>query len=224
MNTPQPNAPTPPTPPVIPVSTTPLGAVQTLISQLPPPVASQSTPSPHTTPASPLEISPYAPVPTSSTPAPAPVHATETATDPTVPAPASVSLHGGRAPTPPRENARVTRSYPALPEPSRLPPRPIPLLGGDGFRRRTAHYIDDETVRQTRDDRVHVRSLVTNYISSWPPDPSAAAAASFDQYPEGSVGARLRPSVDDATAECAKAERTGENERRLSLSTVNPFC
>ena len=167
MSTPQPNASTPPTvsaPPVIPLPTTPLGAVQTMMSLLSPPVASQGAPSPHPAPASHPEISPDAPVPTSVPPASAtaPTPATYIAANPTFPAPASVSSHGGRAPTPPRETARTTRySYPTLPEPSHPPPaRPIPLPGVNCFRRMTPHYTDSETIRQTRDDRVHVRSLV----------------------------------------------------------------
>lgn len=191
MSTPQPNAPTPPptepTPPVIPAPTIPLGAVQTLISQLPP-VASRSAPSPHTTPVSPVEISPDAPVHAfspASAPAPAPALATQIAADPADPAPASALLHGERAPTPPRGTARVTRSYPALvvPEPSLPPPRPIPLPGFHGFHRQATHYTDAEMVRQ-HDDGVH--------------------------YPAGSVGARLHPTIDDATLECAKAARTAQ--------------
>ncbi|KAI9435139.1 hypothetical protein H4582DRAFT_706167 [Lactarius indigo] len=61
MSTPPPNASTPPTfhiPPVISVPTTPLGAVQTMISLLSPPGAAQGAPSPHAVPASPAEISP----------------------------------------------------------------------------------------------------------------------------------------------------------------------
>ncbi|KAH9029773.1 hypothetical protein EDB83DRAFT_1856853 [Lactarius deliciosus] len=232
MSTPQTNAPTPPptgpTHPAIPAPTIPLGAVQTLISQLPP-VAPQSAPSPYTTPASPVEISSDAPVHASSpsAPEPAPAPATQIAADPADPAPASAFSHGEHAPTPPRGIARVTRSYPVIvpEEPSLPPPRPIPLPGFHGFRRQTTHYTDAEMVRQ-HDDRVHVRSLVNTYLSSWPPDASTAGAGapSFDQYPEGSVGARLHPTIDDATLECAKATRTGENKRRLSLHTMDIFC
>ncbi|KAH9056325.1 hypothetical protein EDB87DRAFT_1687659 [Lactarius vividus] len=220
MSTPQPNAPPPPstgpTPPVIPVPTIPLGAVQTLISQLPP-VAPQNAPSPHTTPVSPVEISsdvlvhessPASPPASASEPTPA----AQIAADPADPAPVSALSHGERAPTPPRGTARVTRSYPVLvPEVSLPPPRPIPLPGFHGFRRQNALYADAEMVRQ-HDDRVHVRSLVNTYLSSWPPDPSAGGAgtSSFDQYPEGSVGARLHPTIDDATLECAKAARTAQ--------------
>ncbi|KAH8990669.1 hypothetical protein EDB86DRAFT_2938702 [Lactarius hatsudake] len=209
MSTPQTNAPPPPptgpTPPAIPGPTIPLGAVQTLISQLPP-VASQSAPSPYTTPASPVEISSDAPVhassPSAPAPEPAPAPATLIAADPAIPAPASaLSSHGEHVPTPPRGTARVTRSYPVIvpEEPSLPPPRPIPLPGFHGFRRQTTHYTDAEMVRQ-HDDRVHVRSLVNTYLSSWPPDASTA----------GSVGARLHPTIDDATLECAKAARTAQ--------------
>ncbi len=222
MSTPQPNASTPPTvstPPVIPVPTTPLGAVQTMMSLLSPPVTSQGAPSLHPAPASHPEISSDAPVPASVPPAPAsaPTPATYIAANPTFPAPASVSSQGGHAPTPPHGTTRTARySYPTLPELSHPPPpRPISLPGVNCFRRMTAHYTDSETVRQTRDDRVHVGFLVTTYASSWLADPSAAGASSFDQYPDGSVGARLEPTVDIAEAESKKAARTGENKRRL---------
>ncbi|KAH9008616.1 hypothetical protein EDB84DRAFT_1595689 [Lactarius hengduanensis] len=161
-------------------------------------VASRSAPLPHTTPVSPVEISPDAPVHAftpASAPAPAAL-ATQIAADRADRAPVSALSHGERAPTPPRGTARVTRSYPVLVrEPSLPPPRPIPLPGFHGFRRQATHYTDAEMVRQ-HDDRVHVRSLVNTYLSSWPPDPSAggAGASSFDQYPE----------------ECAKAARTAQ--------------
>ncbi|KAI9455704.1 hypothetical protein BJY52DRAFT_1279301 [Lactarius psammicola] len=193
MSTPQPNASTPPTvPPVITVPTTPLGAAQTLISLLSPPGASQGTPSAQSALASLLQMSADASAPASTSPASAsappapapaspsaPAPATQTAADPADPAAASVSSHGGREHTPPRGTARVTRSYPALPEPSHPPARPIPIPGGDGYRRLTAHYADSETAWQARDDG--------------------------DLNREKSVALRLKPTIDAATVERDKA-------------------
>ena len=220
MSTPQPNAPTTsagPAPPVVPGPTTPLGAVQTMISLLSPPTASQGAPSSHLTTASPVEISP--PMPAFALPAPPPpvpasvfVPATQVPADITLPAAASVSSHGERA-SPPRGTARVTRSYSALPELGLPPPRPIPVPGGDGFRRPTAHYEYSETVGQTRDEKKSsVRSSITTYVPSWPADPPAAAgASSLDQFPQGTVGARLDPTVAEAEKECDKAAKTGDD-------------
>ncbi|KAH9056321.1 hypothetical protein EDB87DRAFT_1261514 [Lactarius vividus] len=158
MTTPQPNASTSTTghiPPVV-SGPTPLGAVQTMMSSLPPPVASLGAPSAHTTPVSPPEISlgAYAPISV-------PAHTTHTAADPTAFAPASVSSYGGRVPTPPRETTRDTRySFPALPEPSHPPPpRPIPLPGVNCFGRLTAHHTDSETIWHSPDDGLNVSSL-----------------------------------------------------------------
>ncbi|KAI9455703.1 hypothetical protein BJY52DRAFT_1188255 [Lactarius psammicola] len=200
MSTPQSNASTPPStvpnPPVITVPTTLLDAVPTAMSLLSPPDASQGAPSPHSAPASHPEISPYAP--------PAPTPATHIA-NPTIPAPASISSYDGRAPTPPHGAARTMRySYPTLPEPSHPPPppppppRPIPLPGVNCFRRVTAHYSDSETVQQTRDDTVH---LADHFATG-------ASPSSFDQYSDGTVGARLQPSVNVAKAESKKATQT----------------
>ncbi|KAH9056320.1 hypothetical protein EDB87DRAFT_1261254 [Lactarius vividus] len=181
MSTPPPNASTEPTfhiPPVISVPTTPLGAVQTMISLLSPPAAAQGAPPPHPTPSSPAEISPDVPVHASAPPAPAPPPPTHIATDPADPAPASISSHSGRPYTPPRGTARVTRSYPALPEPAHPPPRPVPLPGADG-RRLTAHYADSETAWHTRDD--------------------------VDPNREKTVALRLKPTIDAAIYERDKA-------------------
>ena len=223
MSTPQPNAPTTPAgspPPVIPMPTTPLGAVQTMLSMLSPPAGSQgTTPPPHPTHASPVEmISDLVPVLSSVLPAHAPpAHphphgpATQTPGDITMPAAASTSSHGRT--TPPRAHARVTRSYSALPEISLPPPRPIPVPGGDLFRRPTGHYEYSETVREKKKESP-VRSSITAYVSSWPADPTAVSSDQFND--PKMVGARLDPTVEEAEKECVKAEVTGEKaERRL---------
>ena len=159
--------------------------------------------------------------------------ATQVVGDITMPPAASVSSHGGRASPPRAPAARVTRSYSGLPELLHHipPPGPIPVPGAvplrHSFRRPTAHYADTETVGQTTNDekKSPVRSSNTTYVASWPADPAAAgvaaaAAASspFDQYPQGSVGARLDPTVDEADIECKKAQTTGKNEGRNFLT------
>jgi hypothetical protein len=207
MSTPQPNAPTTPagpTPPVIPVPTTPLGAVQTMMSLLSPPAPSQGAPSSHPTSALPVEISPEALVrafspPAHAPPAHVPAHATQIPADITLPAAASVSSHGGRN-TPPR-TARVMRSYPALPELGLPPPRPIPVPGGDGFCRSTAHYEHSETVEQTQDDKEKkspVRSSITTYVSSWPADPPPLISSSQVRLAHDWIR-RLRKPRESAT-------------------------
>ncbi|KAI9435142.1 hypothetical protein H4582DRAFT_2172272 [Lactarius indigo] len=125
MSTPQPNASTPPTvhtPPTISVPT-PVGAVQTMMSFLPPPVASQGAPpTTHPTPASHPEIPPDAHLP-SHTSILAP--ATQIAANLNAHASASVSSYGGRAPTPPHGTARDRDphySFPTLPELLHHPP------------------------------------------------------------------------------------------------------
>ncbi|KAH8977157.1 hypothetical protein EDB83DRAFT_1622683 [Lactarius deliciosus] len=183
MSTPPPNESTHHTfhiPPVISVPTTPLGAVQTMISLLSPPATAQGAPPPHAMPTSPAGISPDVPVHASAPPPPPPPPAppTHIATDPVDPALGSVSSHGPRASTPPRGTARVTRSYPALPELSHPPPRPVPLPGADG-RRLTAHYADSETAWHTRDD--------------------------VDPTREKTVALRLKSTIDSATVERDKA-------------------
>jgi len=118
---------------------------------------------------------PTHPPPTLQPPAPEPPYSPVVATvqlvvDPATSArPASVSSHGeqgGRVPTPPRGTARVTRSYPVLPEAvHRPPPRPIfPPSGGDLHNRRsTAHYQDSVTAG--RDDiNDPVRSFNTTCV------------------------------------------------------------
>lgn len=180
MSTPPPNESTHHTfhiPPVISVPTTPLGAVQTMMSLLSPPASAQGAPPPHATPASPAQFSPDVPV-QASAPPPPPAPPTHIATDPTDPALGSVSSHGARASTPPRGTARVTRSYPALPELSHPPPRPVPLPGADG-RRLTAHYADSETAWHTRDD--------------------------VDPTREKTVALRLKSTIESATQERDKA-------------------
>jgi hypothetical protein len=71
----------------------------------------------------------------------------------------SVSSRGdgsgeGRAVTPPRGFARVTRSYPALPDATHAP-RPIRVSHAQ--RRTTGTYVDSETAWHTYDDRDPVR-------------------------------------------------------------------
>ncbi|KAI9465614.1 hypothetical protein BJY52DRAFT_1383499 [Lactarius psammicola] len=102
----------------------PLGAVQTN-SLLSPPIASQGTPTPYSTSAPSLEISADAPVSVSAPHGPGPAPGTQFAAGPIVPAPTPVSSYGGLAPVPLRGTARVTHSYPALPEAPNPPLRPI---------------------------------------------------------------------------------------------------
>ena len=152
-STSQPNESAQPTrhlPPVISVPTTPLGAVQSMMSLLPSLTHSQGAPH---------EVPPGTYVPGSAPPPPprahAPAPATQFAADVAVPAPAaSVSSHGGRPHTPPRATARVTRSSSALPELSYIPPLPIPVPGGPALRRSTAtaHYADNDSFMGARDD------------------------------------------------------------------------
>ena len=73
--------------------------------------------------------------------------------------PRSVSSRGGgsgeeRAATPPRGTARVTRSYPALPDATH-PPRPIRLSHVQ--RRPTGAYVDSEMAWHASEDRDTVR-------------------------------------------------------------------
>ncbi|KAH9020197.1 hypothetical protein EDB84DRAFT_1622993 [Lactarius hengduanensis] len=207
MSSPPPNESTHHTfhlPPVISVPTTPLGAVQTMISLLSPPASAQGAPPPHATPASHAEISPDVPV-HAYAPPPPPTPPTHIATDPADPALGSVSSHGARASTPPRGTARVTRSYPALPELSHPPPRPVPLPGADG-RRLTAHYADSETAWHTRDDVDPVRSPITAYyVPAWPAADSSVGDSSLDQTREKTVALRLKSTIDSATQERDKA-------------------
>jgi hypothetical protein len=148
---PQPNESTGRAPSTIPVPTTPLGAVQTMMSLFPHLAASQGGQPAHT-------VSPDTYAPASGPHAhPPPASATQFVPDITVPAPAaSVSSHGGRPYTPPR-TARVTRSTSGVADLSSYhPPRPvIPPLNGEGLRRSTAttHFEDIEGLRPTGDDQ-----------------------------------------------------------------------
>ncbi len=77
-------------------------------------------------------------------------------------APMSVSSRGdgsgeGHAITPPRGVARVTRSYPAIPD-AVHPPRPVRV--SRVHRRPTGTYADNEMAWHTYDDRDPVRSFV----------------------------------------------------------------
>lgn len=139
----------------------------------------------HASAASPTSAHAHAPPPGPPPLGSAP--ATQIAPDVTVPpVAASTSSHGGRPHSPPRGTARVTRSSSALPELGYIHPRPIPVPGGDAYRRSTAHYAESETFApgNIRDD----------------PNKS--------NFPPGTVGFRLDPTVRDAKKECVKAERT----------------
>ncbi|KAH9170009.1 hypothetical protein EDB89DRAFT_2230957 [Lactarius sanguifluus] len=139
MSTPPPNASTQPTfhiPPVISVPTTPLGAVQTMISLLSPPATAQGAPPPHAIPASPVEISPDVPVHASALPAPPPPPAppTHIATDPADPALASVSSHGARASYAPTRNCPRHALLPSAARafaPTTASPKRLGILGTD---------------------------------------------------------------------------------------------
>ena len=169
-------------PSVISVPTTPMGAMQTMLNMLSTHQAgSQGAPAPVATrdihiPTSAQEIanmaealvhasasaapaSPHALThspPPGSPPPPAPAPTTQFVADVTIPpVAASSSSHGGRPHTPPRGTARVTRSSSALPELGYIQPRPIPVPGGDAYRRSTAHYAESETFApiNARDDQ-----------------------------------------------------------------------
>ena len=227
-------------PSVISVPTTPMGAMQTMLNMLSTHQAgSQGAPAPVATrdihiPTSAQEIanmaealvhasasaapaSPHALThspPSGSPPPPAPAPTTQFVADVTIPpVAASSSSHGGRPHTPPRGTARVTRSSSALPELGYIQPRPIPVPGGDAYRRSTAHYAESETFApiNARDDqekksKVRVHSFPIAFSVFFADRPVS------DQFPPGSVGFRLEPTVSEAKAECIKAERTGENE------------
>jgi hypothetical protein len=99
--------------------------------------------------------------------------------------PASVSSHGGGSPggrpiTPPDGVARITRSYPTLPEATHPPPpRPIRVSHGGVHRRPTGPYTDSATAWQLYEDK--------------------------DPFRERSVGERLKPTIDAADIEHTKA-------------------
>jgi len=132
-----------------------LGAAQNAISRL-------THPTPHATPA-PQTRSPVPDIPReqpaeASSPTEGPQ---QRAADSTAQGQGSrsVSSRGGgsgeeRAATPPRGVARVTRSYPALPDATH-PPRPIRISHVQ--RRPTGAYADSETVWHASDDRDTVR-------------------------------------------------------------------
>ena len=143
-------------PPVISVPTTSRGAVQTMMSMIPSLGHTQDAPSSHPVAVSPHEMAPGTYVPGATPPPNGHAPATQIAADIAVPAPAaSISSQGGRPHSPPRATARVTRSSSALPELSYIHPRPIPVPGGEVFRRSTAtaHHADDDSFLDTRDDR-----------------------------------------------------------------------
>ncbi|KAI0300699.1 hypothetical protein B0F90DRAFT_399686 [Multifurca ochricompacta] len=137
-------------------SNTPFGAVKTMLSQLSPVPLPQTIPAyHHPVPEGSRDILADAPAVTYAALS-SPTQAARRTAETTLPA-ASVSSHGGgggRVTTPPRGTARVTRSYPALPDASHPPPRPIPLPGADLLRRPTGGpYGDSDTAWQARDDR-----------------------------------------------------------------------
>ncbi|KAH9023778.1 hypothetical protein EDB85DRAFT_1869165 [Lactarius pseudohatsudake] len=68
-----------------------------------------------------------------------------------------------------------------------------------------------ETALQPCDDtgRDPVRSLITDYVSSWPAN-SSTGASSLDQYREKSVGDQLQPMTTAATTERNKAARAAQ--------------
>lgn len=196
-------------PSVISVPTTPGGAMQTMLSMLSSHVGSQgaqpstrqiSIPTSaqeiaqmadafvHASAASPTSAHAHAHAPPAGPPPSAHALATQIASDGVTfpPAAASTSSDGGRPHSPPRVPPRVTRSSSALPELGYIHPRPIPIPGGEAYRRSTAHYAESETFgpTNTKDDQEK------------------------SKFQPGTVGFRLDPTVKYAKAECAKAERT----------------
>ena len=169
-------------PSVISVPTTPMGAMQTMLNMLSSHQAgSQGAPAATRDihiPTSAQEIanvaealvhaSPFAAPgsPHTHSPPPAPAPTTQFVSDVTVPpVAASASSHGGRPHSPPRGTARVTRSSSALPELGYIHPRPIPVPGGETFRRSTAHYAESETFgpTNTRDDQGKIKVRVYSF-------------------------------------------------------------
>jgi hypothetical protein len=132
------------------VPTTPPDMVQT-ISPTFPTIVSQGAPTPHSERTSPLKILAQTPVPPSRPPVPAipaPALATQFAANSTYPATTTVSLHGSRVPAPPSGGtSRTTNSFPAAPEASSPPPRPVPVSGGDSHQRLTEGETDRDLVR-----------------------------------------------------------------------------
>jgi hypothetical protein len=98
--------------------------------------------------------------------APGPAEVPQRVVEPTPQAPTTASSHGGassnsggvRTSTPPRGTARVTRSYPALHEPTPIP-RPVPAHTGGVYRRSTGPYLDSETIWNAHEDGYPVRFL-----------------------------------------------------------------
>ena len=163
---PQSNESTQPTGRAIPVPTTPLGAVQTMMSLFPHLSASQGGPSTHTV--SPDTYAPASGPHANAQPAP-PTQFVPA--DITIPAPAaSISSHGGRPYTPPRI-ARVTRSTSGVADLSSYhPPRPvIPPLTGEGLPVRgstaTTHFEDLENLRPIGDDQAKPKSSRWNLFN-----------------------------------------------------------
>jgi hypothetical protein len=159
-----------------------LGAAQNMISRL----TSSSThhATPHATPALPPQTQkPVPDVPPQeqpaevSSPTEGPQQRGAEPTGQGQPTTRSISSHGGgRANTPPRGTARVTRSYPALPEATH-PPRPIRV--SHIHRRPTGPYADSETAWHPWDDRDPVRSFSDDHFSlPWAADCSAWGAFS----------------------------------------------
>jgi len=162
-----------------------MGAAQNVLSRL----ASSSTPH-----ASHVHEEPVSYVPQRDLAgAPVPTEVPQRAAEPTIqgPAPTSVSSHGGgsggRAITPPRGVARITRSNPALPEPIHpvhppaAAPRPIRASHhshGGVHRRTTGPYADSETAWHPYEDRDPVRSLMITSLLSWLADCSASVPSS----------------------------------------------
>ena len=125
--------------------------VQTMLSLPSRSIDFQGAPTPHSERASPLEISAQIPIPLSGPPAPAPP--TQLAANTTGPAATSVPLLRASATAPPPGGiAPASPSVPALPEISNLPPRRVPVIGGDFYHRSTARHTEGDT------DRVIVRS------------------------------------------------------------------
>ena len=155
--------------------------------------------------------------PHTHSPPPAPAPTTQFVSDVTVPpVAASASSHGGRPHSPPRGTARVTRSSSALPELGYIHPRPIPVPGGETFRRSTAHYAESETFgpTNTRDDQGKIKVRAYSFDR---PFCFFADCHISDQFPPGTVGFRLEPTVEEARTERDKAERTGENEAAFAV-------
>lgn len=123
----------------------------------------QGVPSPHPERAPPLRLSAHTPVPVSRLPTPVPPK--QFATDPAITAGTSISLQYGRAPTLQASGtARVTRSFPTLPEASNPAPCLIPVPNIDFYHRSTALHADGESTFQAHDIRDLVRCLISHLV------------------------------------------------------------